>query len=71
MREREDPGAIAQLVADTIAAALAPYAGQLGRRRNNGVAALRWFLDLGGDPEGPRWLAGAADGHHASVGSNQ
>ena len=81
LNDREDPGAIAHLVADalrgvydypsTIAAALAPHAGQLGLRRNDGAATLRWLLDLVGDPETPRWLAEAADGREASVASNQ
>lgn len=59
--DREDPGAVAQVIADTIrssydypgvfADALAPYAARFGLRRGDGVALLRWLLDTIGDPE--------------------
>ena len=68
--EREDPEAIAQVVADairaghdyprTFASSLAPHAGLLGFRREDGLATLRWLLDLVGDPDTPRWLAEAS-----------
>jgi hypothetical protein len=64
--DREDPEAVAYLVADairsghdgpgTIAGALAPYAARLGLRRGDGIALLRWLLDLVGDPDTSRWI---------------
>jgi hypothetical protein len=73
--DKEDPEAVAYLVADairpghddpgTIADALAPYAARLGLRRGDGLALLRWLLDLIGDPGTPRWMEEA--GAHAAV----
>lgn len=64
--EREDPGAVARIVADAlrggyddpsaIAAVLAPYAASFGLRRGDGLGLLAWLLDLTGDPEGTTWL---------------
>jgi hypothetical protein len=64
--DREDPEAVAYLVADAIrsghdgpgaiADALAPYAARLGLRRGDGIALLRWLLDLVGDPDTSRWI---------------
>jgi hypothetical protein len=64
--DREDPGAVAHLIADAIRAAhdhpgtfadaLMPYAVRFGLRRNDGLAVLRWLLDLVGDPEATTWL---------------
>ena len=64
--DREDPEAVAYLVADairpgsddpgTIADALAPYAARLGLRRGDGLALLRWLLDLVSDPDTSRWM---------------
>ncbi|HET9733543.1 MAG TPA: type IV toxin-antitoxin system AbiEi family antitoxin domain-containing protein [Acidimicrobiales bacterium] len=69
LAEREDPGAVGRLVTDairgvfdypgTFAETLAPFAAQLGLRRGDGLAALRWLLDLGGDRHAPEWLAEA------------
>lgn len=66
LSDREDPGAVAQVVADAIRGALehpgafaeclAPHAARLGLRRNDGFALLRWLLDLVGDPHTPGWL---------------
>lgn len=66
LAEREDPEAVGQVVADalrgvndyagTFVETLAPHAAQLGLRRGDGVAVLRWLLDLVGDPETPRWM---------------
>lgn len=66
LAEREDPAAVAHLIADairpvydypgTFADALAPYAVQFGLRRGDGLALLRWLLDLVGDPETGRWM---------------
>ncbi len=64
--EREDPEAVGHVVADalrgatedagTFVSALAPRAARFGLRRGDGVAMLRWLLDLVGDPETPRWM---------------
>jgi hypothetical protein len=64
--DSEDPEAVAQIVADSIrevydypgtfAAALAPHAGRFGLRRGDGLALLRWLLDLVGDRETERWM---------------
>jgi hypothetical protein len=75
--DREDPEAVAYLVADairpahddpgTIADALAPYAGRLGLKRGDGLALLRWLLDLVGDPGTSRWMEEARA--HAAASS--
>ena len=62
----EDPEAVAYVVADAIRSiydypgtftdALAPHAARFGLRRGDGLALLRWLLDLVGDPETARWL---------------
>lgn len=72
--DREDPESVAQVVADSIrggydypttfADALAPHAAKFGLRRGDGVALLRWLLDLAGDPQAPLWIKDA----RASVG---
>jgi hypothetical protein len=64
--DNEAPEAVAQVVADairgaydypgTFVGALAPFAMQLGFRRGDGFAVLRWLLDLVHDPQTPRWL---------------
>ena len=74
LNDREDPEAVAYLVADAIrpghdrpgaiADALAPYAARLGLRRGDGLALLRWLLDLVGDPDTSRWME-EADAHAA------
>jgi putative AbiEi antitoxin of type IV toxin-antitoxin system len=66
LAQREEPAAVAQVIADAIrpvydypgrfAEELAPYAARLGFRRGNGLALLRWLLDLTGDPEASIWL---------------
>ncbi|MGO9875921.1 MAG: type IV toxin-antitoxin system AbiEi family antitoxin domain-containing protein [Acidimicrobiia bacterium] len=66
LRENEDPEAVAQLIADairevydhpgTFADSLAPYAARFSLRSGDGLALLRWFLGLVGDPETQRWL---------------
>ena len=35
---------------------LAPHAGRFGLRREDGLALLRWLLDLVGDEETEKWL---------------
>jgi hypothetical protein len=67
--DREDPEAIAHIVADairhvydypaTFAERLSPHAARFGLRRGDGFALLRWLLDLTGDPDRDEWLAGA------------
>lgn len=66
LRDKEDTEAVAHVAADAIRAvydypgtfsdALAPYAAPYGLRRNDGVAMLRWLLDLVGDPDTARWM---------------
>jgi len=66
LSDREDPEAVAHVVADairgaadypgTFADALAPHAATFGLRRQNGVALLRWLLDLVGDPQTSEWM---------------
>jgi hypothetical protein len=75
LADREDPGAVAQVIADAlrpafddpgrIASAIAPYAAAHGLRRGDGLGLLRWLLTLSGDPDRETWLAEAA----ASEGS--
>jgi predicted transcriptional regulator of viral defense system len=72
LADKEDPEAVGQLVADAIRGAfdypatfgeeLAPYATRFGLRRGDGLALLRWLLELVGDPDTARWLeeAGAS-----------
>ncbi|MGZ8513872.1 MAG: type IV toxin-antitoxin system AbiEi family antitoxin domain-containing protein [Candidatus Limnocylindrales bacterium] len=72
LRDNEDPEAVAQITADAIRAvydypgsfaeALAPHATRFGLRRADGLALLRWLLDLVGDPETSRWMTEARDG---------
>jgi len=67
--DKEDPEAVAHVVADAIRAvydypgtfadSLAPHAARFGLRRGDGIALLRWLLDLVGDPETPRYMEGA------------
>jgi hypothetical protein len=66
LADREDPEAVAQIVADairgaydypgTFADALAPHAARFGLRRQDGIALLRWLLDLVGDPQTSEWM---------------
>ncbi len=66
LADREDPEAVGQVIADalrgvndyagTFVETLGPHAAQLGLRRGDGVAVLRWLLDLVGDPESSRWM---------------
>lgn len=62
MRDREDPGAIAQVIVEALNAGyedapsfideLSPHASHFGLRRGDGRALLRWLLDLAGDTGG-------------------
>lgn len=79
LREHEDPEAVAQLIADairpvydypgTFADSLAPHAARFGLRRGDGLALLRWFLDLTGDPERERWIDEARAHADRAVGA--
>jgi predicted transcriptional regulator of viral defense system len=76
LADREDPGAVAQVLADAfrgahdrpgaVVGAIAPYATQLGLPRGDGLALLGWLLELIDDPERVAWLeeAHAAEGIH-------
>jgi hypothetical protein len=62
----EDPEAVGSVVADairgtydypaTFANSLAPHAARFGLRRDDGLALLRWLLDLVGDPNTMNWI---------------
>ncbi|MFN8161969.1 MAG: type IV toxin-antitoxin system AbiEi family antitoxin domain-containing protein [Solirubrobacterales bacterium] len=64
--DHEDPEAVGHVVADglrgvfddagTFVEKLGPHAAALGLRRGDGVAVLRWLLDLVGDPETAQWM---------------
>lgn len=64
--DHADPGAVGQVIVDalrhvydypgTFAEALAPHAGRFGLRRGDGVALLKWLLDLVGDPATDDWM---------------
>jgi predicted transcriptional regulator of viral defense system len=84
LADREDPGAVAQLIvealrsvfdyAESFASAIAPYASAYGLPRRNGIALLRWLLELSGDPGRHEWLAEAAtadEGASARMGASQ
>jgi hypothetical protein len=69
LSEHEDPEAVARLVVDAMrhvndypgsfADSLAPHAARFGLRRHDGLALLRWMLDLAGHPETDRWMTEA------------
>lgn len=69
LADREDPEAVAQVIADAlrgvneyagiVAEKLGPHAARFGLRRGDGVALLRWLLDLVGDPQTARWMEDA------------
>jgi len=77
LAEREDPGAVGHLIADALrrdldqpgrmAKSLMPHAGNFGLPRSDGVALLRWLLELVGDPATDSWLRTA----HASFLNNE
>lgn len=66
LADREEPDAVAQVIGDairnvyeypgTFADKLAPHAARFGFRRGDGLALLRFFVDLVGDPESEQWL---------------
>jgi predicted transcriptional regulator of viral defense system len=72
LADREDPGAVGQIVVDalrevydypgTFAEALSPAAARLGFRSGDGLAVLRWLIELAGaEEEGRRWLEEAGE----------
>lgn len=73
LRDREDPEAVATLIADAIRAgydypgsfadSLAPLAARFGFRRGDGLALLRWLLELVDEPDKAQWI-GEARAHH-------
>jgi hypothetical protein len=77
--DREDPKAVSHLIVEairqvydnpgTLAESLNPHASRFGLRRGDGLALLRWLLDLVGDANTPRWVAEARDhvAHNALV----
>jgi hypothetical protein len=64
--DREDPGAVAHLIADSIRAAddspgaladaLTPHAARFGLRPRDGLALLRWLVDLVGGADTSSWM---------------
>lgn len=69
LSDREDPEAVAHVIADAIRGVydypgtfvdtLAAHAAKFGLRRHDGLALLRWLLDLVGDPETSTWVEAA------------
>jgi AbiEi antitoxin C-terminal domain len=69
LRSREDPEAVAQVVADALrrdlaspgefAAALTPHAAVYGFSRRDGTSLLQWLLGMTGDPDSSRWVSQA------------
>lgn len=69
--DREDPEAVSHLIVEairvvydypgTFADSLNPHASRFGLRKGDGLALLRWLLDLVGDANTPRWIAQARD----------
>jgi len=76
LAERTDPQAVGQLVTDaiqgvfdypgTFARRLAPYASQLGLRKGDGLATLRWLLELIDDQHAGQWMDEAEQSLHGS-----
>lgn len=66
LADREDPEAVAQVVVDALrkknewagnfVSALSAQAGRLGLHHGDGLAVLRWLLDLTGDPQSANWI---------------
>jgi predicted transcriptional regulator of viral defense system len=69
LSDGEDPGAVAQVIADAIgqgleqpgafADALTPHSARFGLRRGDGLGLLAWLLDLVAAPDAARWLHSA------------
>jgi hypothetical protein len=66
LTDHEDPEAIAHVITDAIrgvsdsaaafADSLGTHSAQFGLRRGDGLALLRWLLDLVGDRDTARWM---------------
>jgi predicted transcriptional regulator of viral defense system len=66
LADGEDPDSVAQIVAKALrqsndrprsfAVSLEPLAQRFGLRKGDGLAVLRWLLELGGDPNTAFWL---------------
>jgi predicted transcriptional regulator of viral defense system len=66
LKTREDAGAVAQVIADSIRTgkeqtaaicrAISPHASKFGLRAADGFALFEWLLDLTGDPDRASWL---------------
>lgn len=77
LRDDEGPDAVAQITADairaghddpgTFAQVLGRHAARFGLRQGDGLALLRWLLDLVGDPETPRWMSAACETHEGEA----
>ncbi len=71
LHDHEDPGAVAQIIVDSIqlafdypgtfALSLSPHAARFGLRRNDGIALLRWLLDLAKNDQRAIWIKEARD----------
>jgi predicted transcriptional regulator of viral defense system len=69
LADREDPGAVAEVIVDSlrpaldhpqsVASAIAPHASAYGLRHGDGIGLLRWLLELSGDPDREMWLTDA------------
>ena len=80
LSDMEDPEAVARIIAasirsvydypGTFADALATHSSRFGLRRGDGLALLRWLLDLAGEPDTPRWIEEARS-HLARTDSKQ
>ncbi|MGO9319332.1 MAG: type IV toxin-antitoxin system AbiEi family antitoxin domain-containing protein [Solirubrobacteraceae bacterium] len=78
--DREDPAAVAHVVRDALRGenaspgfvvdALAPHAARFGLRKGDGLALLKWMLDLVGDPATPRWLSEARAQIHRNAATS-
>jgi predicted transcriptional regulator of viral defense system len=66
LADHEDPEAVANVVADALRAvndyparfadSLGSHAAGFGLRHGDGLALLRWLLDLVGDRDSPQWI---------------
>lgn len=78
--DSEDPEAVARIIVEAIrhvydypgsfTDALARHAARFGLRKSDGLALLRWFLDLISDPETDQWMKEAQE-HVARVAEDR
>ena len=78
--DSEDPEAVGRIIVEAIqhvydypgsfADTLAAHALRFGLRKHDGLALLRWFLDLTGDPETSQWMKEAQE-HVARVADDK